>query len=256
MSVHDAVVRRDGREILHIDDLQFAEGERVALLGPNGSGKSTFISLITREALPLYREEPPVLFRGNHLTTLRDVRRALGIVSATMQKEIAVHLPVLDIVAGGITGTLGLPFHVDEKEATQARAAARKPLELLGIANLSDRDALTLSTGQVRRVLIARALVSDPDTLILDEPTTGLDPQGMFYMRETLSALAQAGKGVVLVTHYPEDVVSEIERLVLIKEGCIVADGQKEELMTSEIMSDLFDVPLHVNHVDGRYFLS
>lgn len=255
LSIHDAVVRRAGTEILRIKDFSLGEGENLALLGPNGAGKSTFINLITREVLPLYREEPPVLFRGNPRATLVEVRRALGIVSSSMQSEIAVHLPVRDIVAGGITGTLGLPFHVPADEADRARQAAVEPLEVLGIEGLIDRDVTTLSTGQARRVLIARALVSNPDVLVFDEPTTGLDPEGMFYVRRALSTLAQSGKGIVLVTHYPEDIVPEIERLVLIKSGEIFDDGPKERLLTSEKMSDLFDAPLSVAHEDQRYFL-
>lgn len=255
LRIHDAVVRRNGVDILAIQDLILGEGESMAILGPNGSGKSTFISLITREALPLYREEPPVLFRGQPRAVLSDIRRALGIVSATMQREISVHLPVRDIVAGGATGTLGLPFHVNEDRANQAREAAAGPMELLGISDLADRDVMTLSTGQARRVLIARSLISDPDVMVFDEPTTGLDPEGMYYVREALSTLARSGKGIILVTHYPEDIIPEIERILLLKEGRVFADGPKEQLLTNERMSDLFDVPLRVVHENGRYLL-
>lgn len=243
LRLRDAVVRRQGRDILSIGELSLGEGECVALLGPNGSGKSTFISLITREAMPLYRDEPPVLLRGNPRMPLTELRRAMGIVSGSMQSEITVHLPVRDIVAGGLTGTLGLPFHVDAAEADDARRRAAEPLAMLGIGDLADRDMTTLSTGQARRVLIARALISDPDVLVFDEPTSGLDPQGMYHVRQSLSLLARAGKGIVLVTHYPQDVVPEITRLVLIKDGRIFADGPKDELLQPQVMANLFDVP-------------
>lgn len=256
MRLHDAVVCRQGREILHVDDFTLSEGESVALLGPNGSGKSTFVNLITRETMPLFREEPPVLFRGNPRATLADLRRALGIVSAGMQGEISVHLPVQEIVAGGLTGTLGIPFHVPADEARRALAAAARPLELLGIADLAQRDVMTLSTGQARRVLVARALISDPDVLVFDEPSTGLDPEGMFFIRRSLRTLAQAGKGVILVTHYPEDVIPEIDRIVLMKEGRIFADGPKRELLNSATMSELFDVPVQITCMDGYYSLA
>ena len=243
LHLRDAVVRRGGREILHVEEFVLQEAESVAILGPNGSGKSTFVNLITREVMPLYREEPPVLFRGQPRATLVDVRRALGIVSADMQSEIAVHLPVRDIVAGGLTGTLGLPFHVPQAQADKARAAAVEPLAMLGISDLADRDVMTLSTGQARRVLVARALVGNPDALIFDEPTTGLDPQGMYYIRQSLSMLAQAGKGIVLVTHYPEDIVPEVTRIVHVKDGYIYADGPRDQLLAPEALSSLFDIP-------------
>jgi iron complex transport system ATP-binding protein len=244
LRIRDAIVRRAGREILHIADFTLAEGENIALLGPNGSGKSTFVKLITREVMPLHREVPPVEFRGNPRTTLADVRRALGIVSASMQDEISVHLPARDIVAGGLTGTLGLPYHVADGAARRARRAADGALARIGIDDLADRDVMTLSTGEARRVLIARALVSDPDALIFDEPTTGLDLGGMYHVRETLGVLARAGKGIVLVTHYPEDIIDEIGRIILLKDGAVFADGPKAELLDPRVLNPLFGIPL------------
>lgn len=244
IELHDAVVRRGGREILHIDDFVLHEGENVALLGPNGSGKSTFVKLITREVMPLYRDRPPVLFRGNPRATLADVRRALGIVSSTMQDQVTVHLPARDVVAGGVTGTLGLPYHVGEAAAEEARRAADAALAQIGIAGLADRDVMTLSTGEARRVLVARALVGGPDALVFDEPTTGLDMGGMYHVRATMGALARQGKGIVLVTHYPDDIVEEIGRIVLIKDGRVFADGPKEELLDPRVLYPLFGIPL------------
>ena len=104
LRIRDAHVRCAGREILAVDEFSLAEGESVALLGPNGSGKSTFIGLITREVHPLHRDEAPVLFRGDARVTLADIKRALGVVSSTMQDQIRVHVPAQDIVAGGLFG--------------------------------------------------------------------------------------------------------------------------------------------------------
>ena len=251
--IHDASVGRGGKAILHVGDFALAEGEHVALLGPNGAGKSTFIQLLTREVFPLWREEPPVRFRGQERPKLADVKRTLGIVSSTMHDQVRVHLPVIDIVTGGLFGTLGLPLRgeVGEKD----RALAEDALERLGIAELAPRDVMTLSTGQVRRVLVARELVRDPQVLIFDEPCTGLDPEGMYHVRRTMGTLAAEGRSVVLVTHYPEDIVPAIRRVLLIKDAEVFADGPKEELLTSEVMSGLFDVPLVVGESDGWYSL-
>ena len=246
IELKDAVVVRGGRPILSIDSFRLAQGEHLALLGPNGSGKSTFVRVVTREMMPLYREEPPVRFKGNPRATLAAVRECVGIVSSTMQDQIRVHLPSRDIVAGGLFGTVGLPLRVREAEGAAARKRAEEALELLGVGDLADRDVMTISTGQARRVLIARSLISDPEVLLFDEPCTGLDPEGMFYVRKNMRTLAQAGKGVVLVTHYPEDVIPEIKRVVLLKEGRVFADGPKDELLCDETMTSLFDVELHV----------
>lgn len=252
-SIRDAQVVRSERTILQVDSFDLAEGEHVALLGPNGAGKSTFIQLLTRETFPLYREEPPVRFRGQGRPLLEDIHRALGIVSSTMHEQVRVHLPVADIVCGGLFGTLGVPRHVHPSASD--RAAAANALERLGIADLADRDIMTLSTGQARRALVARELVRDPQVLIFDEPCTGLDPQGMYQLRQTMAQLAAEGRSIVLVTHYPEDIIPAIDRVLLIKDAHVFADGPKAELLTTPTMRELFDVPLTVASHDGWYAL-
>lgn len=249
--LHNAVVQRAGAPILSIESFELAEGEHLALLGPNGSGKSTFVKLITREVLPLHRDEPPVLFRGRDRATLAEVKQSLGVVSSSMQDQVAVHLPSVDVAAGGLFGTLGVPVRADDAAVDDARARALGAMELLGVDDLASRDIMTLSTGQARRVLIARALVHDPDALVFDEPCTGLDPEGMYYVRSSMRTLAQAGKSIVLVTHYPEDIIPEIKRVVLLKDGLVHADATKESLMNDQVMSELFDVPLRVQRMSA-----
>lgn len=252
--LHDAVVRRDSKDILTVEDFSLDFGENIALLGPNGAGKSTFIKLMTREILPLYRDNPPVKFMGNPRATLEDVKKRLGIVSATMQDQVTVHVPAFEIVLGGLFGTLGLPRHCGVSD--EARAKALAAMDTLHVADLKDRDIMTLSSGQARRVLIARALVHDPQVLVFDEPCTGLDPQGMYYVRQSLRALAQAGKTVVLVTHYPEDIIPEIGRILMIKDGAVFADSPKEEAMTDERLSSLFGIPMEVIKTGPYYSIA
>lgn len=251
--IHDASVVRGGKTILHVSDFSLVDGEHVALLGPNGAGKSTFIQLLTREVFPLWREEPPVRFRGAARPQLADIKRTLGIVSSTMHDQVRVHLPVIDIVVGGLFGTLGVPLRGDV--SARDRSLAMDALERLGIAELARRDVMTLSTGQVRRVLVARELVRDPQVLIFDEPCTGLDPEGMYHVRQTMRTLAAEGRSVVLVTHYPEDIIPDIRRVLLVKEAEVFADGPKERLLTNEVMSELFGVPLMVGESGGWYSL-
>ena len=253
LKLTDAVVRRAGKNILEVPSFTLAEGESMALLGPNGAGKSTFISLITREVFPLHREAPPVVFRGRERCTLQEVKACVGIVSATMQSQMTVHVPALDIVCGGLFGTLGVPRQYTVTD--EGRVHALHAMRMLGVEDVAERDVMTLSSGQARRVLIARALVNDPDVLVFDEPCTGLDPQGMYHVRQSMRTLAQAGKSLILVTHYPEDVIPEIERIVMIKNGLVFADGAKERLLTSEHLSALFDVPLTVEESGGYYTL-
>lgn len=253
IQLRDAVVRRKGKNILDIESFDLRAGENIALLGPNGAGKSTFIQLITREVFPLHRDVPPVLFRGNERTTLQETKKVLGVVSSTMQDQITVHLPAFDIVAGGLFGSLGIP---DMYRVTpQSREHVLSIMEMLGVLDLAKRDIKTLSTGQARRILLARALIHDPDVLVFDEPTTGLDPEGMYYVRKSMRDLVSQGKSIILVTHYPEDIIPEVERVVMIKEGKLFDDGSKTELLTSARMSELFDVPLRIIEQDGYFSL-
>ncbi len=251
--IHDASVVRGERCILHVDDFCLREGEHVALLGPNGAGKSTFIQLLTREVFPIWREEPPVRFRGAARPLLSDIKNALGIVSSTMHEQVRVHLPAVEVVVGGLFGTLGLPMR--EKVTDAHRAAAMDALERLGIAGIANQDIMTLSTGQARRVLVARELIRDPQVLVYDEPCTGLDPEGMYHVRKTMSTLAAEGRSVILVTHYPEDIIPEIGRVLLIKDSQVFADGPKAELLRDEVLTGLFDVPLAVDEHEGWYSL-
>lgn len=253
LQLKDAVVRRGGTDILAIDELTVAEGQSLAILGPNGSGKSTLVSLATREAFPLHRDEPPVVFRGNPRMTLAEAKRCTGVVSSTMQNQIRVHLPAREVVVGGLFGSLGVPLR--RRATPQQWERAQRVMEQLAIADLAERDIMTLSTGQARRVLIARALVHDPDILIVDEPCSGLDPEGMFWVRRTLSRLARDGRTVMLVTHYLEDIVPEIERVVLLKDGRIADSGTKAAMLTDSRMSELFGVPIRVVEDDGDYYM-
>lgn len=249
----DAAVRRSGRCILHVDEFQLAEGESVALLGPNGAGKSTFVGLLTREIHPLHREVPPVEFRGQARPLLDEVNHQIGYVSSTMQAQISVHLPVWEVVAGGLFGSLGVPkrFSVTPTQRRHVDGV----LAQLGIADLAERDVTTLSSGQARRVLVARAVIHDPSALIFDEPCTGLDPQGMFHVRRAMRKVAQQGRAVVLVTHYLEDIIPEIDRVVLVKGAHIIADGPKAEILTGHNIGALFDIPAEVNEDNGYYSL-
>ena len=132
--LRDAVVRRSGHIIFSVDDLSIQHGASIALLGPNGAGKTTFLRLITREIHPLHRDVPPVEFCGAARPLLSEVRSRLGIVSGSMQDEIAVHLPALEIVVGGLFGTVGLPAHMNLQVSEEAWEAGRRAMALLGIA--------------------------------------------------------------------------------------------------------------------------
>lgn len=255
LSVRDATVVRDGREILHVDEFVIRQGEHLAILGPNGAGKSTLIGMLTRDVLPLWADPYPVLFQGEARIELTQARRLLGVVSSAWQQTVRAHLSVHDVVLGGRFGALGIPPHLREAVTAADEDATSSALEELGISALAERDMVTLSTGEARRTLIARALVHDPAVLVLDEPCAGLDPTAAWQLRGAMRDLAAGGRTLVLVTHHIEDIVREIDRVVLMRDARIVADGSKLQLLTAQRLSELFGVSFDVEERRGEYRL-
>lgn len=251
LEIHDAEVRRNGRAILHVDNFEMDEGESVAIVGPNGSGKSTFVGLLTRDVHPLHRERPPVVFRGNPNMSLEDTKKCTGFVAPVLDLRLDLHMLVIEYVIASLFGTLLIPKYAEVSDDQYDTAI--KALAEIGAAPLAYRDVQTLSTGQLRRVHIARALVHDPDILVLDEPTTGLDPEGMYQVRETMEILARSERSILLVTHYLEDIPPSVSRILMLKDGSVEADGEKEKLLTSQAVSDLFGIPIQVEQHDGHY---
>ena len=253
LRLHDAKVKMDGRVILDVDDFVINQGERIVVLGPNGSGKSTLVKLLTKEIEPVWRETPPVLFMGQPDPSEETLIETVGLVSTDVQERMMVHRTVFDIVLGGFFGSVGVPFHIgaSDEQVEQARKAIRE----IGIPSLSERDMLTLSTGQARRALIARALINGPALLIFDEPTSGLDPEGAWNMRQSLSALAKAGHTILVITHKVSEIMPEFDRVVMLQDAHIVADGPKEEVLTTQKLRHLFGVPITLVETDGRYHL-
>lgn len=253
LRLHDAKVKMDGRVILDVDDFVINQGERIVVLGPNGSGKSTLVKLLTKEIEPVWRETPPVLFMGQPDPSEETLIETVGLVSTDVQERMMVHRTVFDIVLGGFFGSVGVPFHIgaSDEQVEQARKAIRE----IGIPSLSERDMLTLSTGQARRALIARALINGPALLIFDEPTSGLDPEGAWNMRQSLSALAKAGHTILVITHNVSDIMPEFDRVVMLQDAHIAADGPKEEVLTTQKLRHLFGVPITLVETDGRYHL-
>jgi iron complex transport system ATP-binding protein len=251
IELRDAEVVRGGRTILHVDSLTFREGEHVAILGPNGAGKSTLIGLVTRDVRPLARLKPPVLLRGRERWDLFEARRIFGVVSDALQAEYERHVTVSDVVLSGFFGSVGLYRRAEVAPAMADRADG--VIAFLGIEALADRTMDTLSTGEARRALIGRALVHDPALLVLDEPTHGLDPAGTYHFLGLLRRVAAAGCALVIVTHHIADIVPEVTRVVMLKEGRVFRDGPKAGLLAEEALSALYGVPAPVEERGGWY---
>ena len=231
--------------------LRISVGEHVCILGPNGCGKSTLIRTITRENYPLVRVDASMTILGQSLWNVFELRSLLGIVSPDLLAACTTDATGLDVVLSGFfSSTRIFPNHAPEPEH---RRRAEASLARLNISHLANRAVAQMSSGEAKRTLIARALVHEPRTLLFDEPSNALDITGQLELRETMRELARSGLGILLVTHHVSEIIPEIERVVLMQCGRIVADGLKSDILTSERLSDLFGVTLKL-FGDAEYF--
>src|SRR5467141_223237 len=252
---HVTVLRgtREQRPALDDVTLQIGAGEHVCILGPNGCGKSTLIKTITRECYPLAREGSSIFILGRERWDIFELRSLLGIVSPDLLAACTTDATGLDVVLSGFfSSTRIFPNHQPQPEHRERAEAA---LKRLGIAHLAKRPLGEMSSGEAKRTLIARALVHEPQTLLFDEPGNALDIAGQVELRETMRELARAGLGILLVTHHVSEIIPEIERVVLLQSGRILADGAKGKVLNDEKLSQLFGVSVRLFREDGYFYL-
>lgn len=255
LTIRDAVVVRDGRPILSGLSLTVEPGRHTAIVGPNGSGKSTLLKLITHQIYPLARPdgEPVVTIFGHSRWNVFELRAMLGIVTAQMQHEYVGDdsLTGFDAVVSGFFASQGVARHHRVTSAMAERANAA--LADAEAAHLARTRLATMSTGEARRILIARALAPGPKALILDEPTSGLDMAAARRFLETLRQIAASGRTLVMVTHHVEEILPEIDRVVLLADGAVFRDGPKAEVLTGKHLSTLYGTPIQIAERAGYY---
>jgi iron complex transport system ATP-binding protein len=233
--------------------LQVAQGEHICILGPNGSGKSTLIKVITRECYPLAQETSRVSILGRSLWNIFELRSMLGIVSPDLLAACSTDATGIDVVLSGFfSSTRIFPHHHPDPAQL---ALADRALERMGVAHLAGRAVARMSSGEAKRTLIARALVHDPRALLFDEPSNALDIAAQLHLRVAMRELAQSGIAILLITHHVSEIIPEIERVILLRDGRIIADGPKAEVLTSEGISGLFGIPLLISQQDGYFHI-
>jgi iron complex transport system ATP-binding protein len=242
-----------GKRVLDDITLTIGAGEHVAILGPNGCGKSTLIKTITREVYPLAAPESSLTILGRDTWNVFELRPLLGIVSNELMWRCTRGISGRETVLSGFFSSIGVqPYH---QVTASMLEKTHQMLELLEAQHLADREMTGMSSGEAQRLLIARALVHDPLALLLDEPSNSLDFRAALELRGILRKLAQAGTGILMVTHHLPDILPEIDRVILLRQGRVFADGPKSELLTTERLTQLFGHPVELARRDGYYHL-
>ena len=245
-------VMRGRRTVLQSLTLSIDLGEHVAIVGPNGSGKSSLIKTIMRELHPLQTvDDWSLKILGKECWNIFHLRPQLGIVSPDWVKMCTRPVAVREAVLSGFFSSAEIWPH--NEVAVAMHKQADEVMAKLEISHLADQDMSEISSGESRRVIIARALIHNPRALILDEPTASLDLRAVDELRATMRKVARSGVSIVLVTHHLPDIIPEIERIVLMKDGCVFRDGFKNEILSSEDLSSLFDMPLQVVEKNGYF---
>jgi len=254
----NASVKKGDATVLHGLTLRICAGEHTAILGPNGAGKSILLRLLTHEerALPLPDDTSPVRVFGDDRWNVFELRPQLGIVSADLHQRFVGgnsegRITGLTAVVSGFIASQGILRYNAITDDMRRRAG--EALEKMGASHLSQRLMNEMSSGEARRVLLARALVTNPRALVLDEPTTGLDVVGRHQFMERVRRIVKDGTTLILITHHVEEIIPEIDRVILLSRGRIAGDGPKREMLSEAVLGRVFDGKLIVEERHGYY---
>jgi iron complex transport system ATP-binding protein len=254
----NATVIKGDRPVLDGLKLTIGVGEHTAIVGPNGAGKSLLVNLLTHQERAVARADgtSPVRVFGNDNWNVFELRAQLGIVSADLHHRFVAgnnegRISGEAAVLSGFVASQGILRY--SVVTDQMRRKAAEALGRMGASHLARRWLDEMSSGEARRVLLARALVTSPRALVLDEPTTGLDLVTRHDFMERVRAIAREGTTLILITHHIEEIVPEIERVILLREGRLIADGPKRSTLTAKHLSEAFGAPIAIEENNGYY---
>ena len=253
VDIRNATIYRGSTRVFKKLTLKISQHEPTAILGPNGSGKTTLLKVINRELYPVRAPGASVKILGRETWNVWELRSHIGIVSHDLQAHYRGSTTGLNVALSGFLSSVGVHGTLARRISADQRECALQVMRDLGVDMHASTPLRKMSTGQQRRCLLARALVHDPDTLILDEPTAGLDLAASFDYLARIRRLTTNGKNIVLVTHLLNEIPPEIDRVILLREGQVLADGAKDDVLTEEKLGRAYETDLRLARVDDYY---
>lgn len=255
IEINNATVVKENTTLLDAVSLSINKHENTVIIGPNGSGKSSLLKLITRDYYPVYTHgEFSVKLFGESVWDIFKLRGRIGIVSDSFQSLYNLRCSGLETILSGFFGSIGL--YSTHKITDEMQKKAKKIIEFLGVDILSEKKLYQMSSGEINRFLVGRALVNNPEVLVLDEPTANLDVKSARVFLSYIQKIAQNNTTIIMVTHHFDDIIPEINKVIMMKKGGIFKSGIKEDLLNSKVISELFDSKIDIIQKNGYYFVT
>ena len=232
-------------------NLKLYLGEVITILGPNGSGKSSLINLINRNLYPLVNSNSKIKLFNKELINIWDLKQKISCVNEDLNKRINHRLTTKEVIISGLYGTIGMNKNNIIKD--RDLKLVDNILNEFSLTNISNEKYQDLSDGQKRNVILARAMVNKPEVLILDEPTINLDMKSLFNLFNTIKRLLLSKITIIYITNKIDSILKETDRIVLMKNGRIIADGHPRQIMKTETINNLYETNIELININGNW---
>ncbi len=243
---------KNGYRVLKDLNLKISYSENVILIGPNGSGKSSLIEVINRNIYPVITNKSKLKIFNKELINLWELRKRISTVNNDIKNRINPNLQVFDLILSGLYGRYCFIKNKSERDSYKVEKIIKK----MNISNLSKKYFSHLSDGEKQISLIARALIKKPDILILDEPIANLDYKSKFLVVDKINELSKLNTKIFCVTHDISTITKIYDRVIMLKDGRIIADGHQKTVLNSENLNNLYGIDVELTKNDGLWNIS
>ena len=240
---------KNGFRVIKDLNLKIAYSENVALIGPNGSGKSSLVEIMNRNIYPVVDKESILKIFDKELINLWEVRKRISTVNNDIKKRIRPNLKVFDLILSGLYGKYCFISNKSERDLYKVESIIKN----MHISNLSKKNFSYLSDGEKQIALIARALIKKPDIIILDEPIANLDYNSKFFVVDKINDLSKLNTSILCVTHDISTITKIYDRVIMLKDGMIIADGHQNKVINSENLNKLYSIQVEVTKNNGLW---